>query len=406
MKASIKLIKSQQRKGDTVPIYVELAHKNSRKRQKIGNTKLEDWDHINNTPLNTHEDYFKLLPIVLDFNAKITKVNFGNYNFNQAVNVLFENAREDLEHKSAMICTFFDTYINEKKAKKRPYQSFVDVKSVLVDYLNYLGKNDLPINDITYEWLNSFIIYKLENGCGEGGVMSYLRTLRSVVFEAQRRTSLQVDRVNHFKGIIKTTTPKPVIEISKEDFKKLLDFKPKISTTKRNKFNVNRNIQIVLFQFYIGGHDYIDIALLKWTDIKGARVKFKRYKNRFKKNGGQEVNNMLNNEALHIINTFGNRDTERIFSFIPCPISNNKKYIEYRRNVNHSLQRISEQLKIPILKTKSTRYLFRTYAGELLVHDLIVMKLQGHQPEGITYKYQGTISNDKLDFYHKEIIAL
>ena len=52
------------------------------------------------------------------------------------------------------------------------------------------------------------------------------------------------------------------------------------------------------------------------------------------------------------------------------------------------------------------RYIFRTYAGELLIHDLIVTKIQGHRPSGVTYGYQGKISFDVQDREHLKIIDI
>jgi hypothetical protein len=237
-----------------------------------------------------------------------------------------------------------------------------------------------------------------------GGIMSYLRTIRAVYKEAQRRTSLKIKTDNPFLGVMRTPTPKKVIELHPKQLKITTNYQP-ITSNPVSASKQHRNLDVLLFQFYIGGHDLIDIALLQWDYIKKNRVVFKRYKNRNKKNGGPVVDNILFTEALQVIELYGDKTTPRIFSFIPDPLIDKKKYNYFRRTFNRSLESISKNKNLrENLKSKSTRYLFRTYAGELLIHNLIVMKLQGHTPEGITYNYQGNISHKVVDESHRKII--
>lgn len=246
--------------------------------------------------------------------------------------------------------------------------------------------------------VKEFVLFKLKTSCTEAGVMSYLRTIKAVYKEAQRRTSLNIKSHNPFLGIIKTTKTKPIIKLQPEELKKLDAFIPHKFTSAKALKHMKQIRDIFLFQLLIGGHDFIDIALLKWDNIKDNRINFQRYKLRNRTNGGAIIDNKRHKKALQIINKHGDLKDERIFSFIPNPIIQQKAYIFFRGNANRTLQSISKSLGYKnALKTKSPRYLFRTYAGELLIHDLIVMKLQGHTPKGVTFNYQGAISYKVID---------
>ncbi|MGE5944083.1 MAG: phage integrase SAM-like domain-containing protein [Flavobacteriales bacterium] len=404
MKTSISILTSKTTKNGH-PIYVELfISAKNRPRKIIGYSQLHFWDAENNNLLKQHPEYHLLLPKILDYKAKCIKIDYGDYSPEEAKNILFDikDASND-ESKQAMFLDFFDIRIKEKKAKGESHESYSDVKKIILKYID--PKTDIPINAITYEWLNAFILYAISTTrCEMGGAMSYLRTMRAVYKEAQRRTSLKVKQDNPFLGIMKTPTPKAVIEITPNQLK--LDTEYKSNTTNKKSAAVSeRNFKLLLFQFYIGGHDLADVALLKWKQIKNNRVVFRRYKNRNKTNGGPLVDNKLFAEALNIIEAYGNKETDRVFSFIPSPIKNQKEYSYFRRTYNRSLEAISKNKNLPeYLKSKSTRYLFRTYSGELLIHNLIVMKLQGHTPEGITYNYQGSISYQVMDDAHRKII--
>ena len=69
-----------------------------------------------------------------------------------------------------------------------------------------------------------------------------------------------------------------------------------------------------------------------------------------------------------------------------------------------SLERIAKSAGIPHVTLKSPRFIFRTMAGELLIHDILVAKIMGHKLEGITYRYQSSISKKVQDQAHLKII--
>lgn len=397
MKAVLKLITSEKSTKNGYPIYVKLTDGNKRFKKVIGHSFINDWDGFNNQPLASHPYYMELMPLVLDLKSVIGKINLMNIDFVVAKNLLLQ----DDKNASTGFIVFFEDRIKELRSLGKNVDSFVSVKNILK---NYVG-GEIDIVDINYKFLKQFMVYKLNDGMTEGGVMSYLAMIRSVYKEAQREGLADVT-LNPFLGLIKKVDPVEKIRPNLKHIKQLINFTPKKGTTKANDYNIKRAVSVWLFQFYIGGHDYVDIALLNKNHIVNGRIVFKRYKNRNKAGGGPLINNKLFPEALEIINTFGNVSGYRIFNFIPNPKTHHKDYLNYRRNVNHTLSRVSKTLGIPKLTTKTSRYVFRTIAGELLVHDLIVTLLQGHKNNSISYRYQGLISYKKQDKHHKKIIKL
>lgn len=403
MIATIKLITSQRPSKNGFPVIVELFESpQQRPRKTIGHSFPEFWNEIKSEPFKEHPNFFDLLPVVLDYNAKITKINYGDYSFEDAKAILFGKEKISVKTVDIGFFDFLDAFIKKKETKGESTQKFTDLKSVLKKYTN---NTDFKINELTYEWLDAFSMNKLQTGCNQGGLMTYLRAMRTVYKEAQRHTSLKIKPDNPFLGMIKTTVTKEVLELTPGQINLLLNFEAKPSTTEAAHYKMKRNIAVWYFQFLIGGSDYVDIALLKWRDVKEDRIQFKRYKNRNMLNGGVTINNFLNKDARAIIDNFGTKDNERIFSFIPDP-KNEESYKNFRNNVNRSLGTICKQVGVPRITTKSTRYIFRTYAGEKLIHDLVVMKLQGHTPEGVTYRYQGSISTKVQDKAHKKIVKM
>lgn len=298
---------------------------------------------------------------------------------------------------------FFDVRMQEKLKAGESITHYQLTKDRLV---NYLGPgNDINMNAITYEWLNTFVLHKLDSGTNRGGINSYLETMRAVYKEAQRRESLNIKKDNPFKGVIKGSKRREIVELSKDDLKKLLSYNPEKAPTKLAAKIQRRHIALWIFQYVIGGHDYIDVARLKWNDIKDNRIRFKRYKNRNKIDGGTLVDNLLLPFSLEVIDRYGTKENTRVFGFIPDPEKHYTQYTDYRSNVNRSLKTVCKNLNIATtIKTKSPRYLFRSKAGELLIHDLIVMQLMGHKAAEITYKYQSKLPAAVVDAAHKSIV--
>lgn len=397
MKAVIQLVSYEKSTKEGFPVYVKLSHGKKRFKKVIGHSLLSDWDQVNNQPLSTHPYFMDFVSLVLDLKSVIGKINLGAVDFETAKALLLSN---DESIVSSGFISYFEGRIVELESLGKNVDSFIGVKNILKQYVG----GEIAISELNYRFLKRFMVYKLNDGMTEGGVMSYLATIRSVYKEAQREGL--VDRtLNPFLGLIKAVDPIEKKRPNVAHLEKLLNFQPKKGTTKANAFNIKRAVALWLFQFYIGGHDYVDVALLKRKNIVDGRVVFKRYKNRNRKSGGPEINNKLFPVALEILQHYGS-DGDRLFDFIPDPINDHKAYINYRRNVNHTLDRVSKTLDIPKLTTKTSRYVFRTIAGELLVHDLIVTLLQGHKNNSISYRYQGLISHKKQDKYHKKIISI
>ncbi|GAA4274952.1 phage integrase SAM-like domain-containing protein [Aquimarina gracilis] len=315
---------------------------------------------------------------------------------------LLKKKLEELEKNNTIgILEFFDIRIQELKDQGKSLTAYQDTKNQIS---NFLLDEDISINNIDYEWLNKFVIFKQKYGKGNGNVPFLLKTLRALYKEAQRRESLNIKPDNPFLGLIKNTRIKDVPDFSVADIKKLFSYSPKKSTTTKSLFTSQRHIDIFLFQFAIGGHDYADIANLKWGNIRSGRVIFKRFKNRNKPNGGEKVDNLLNEFALNVLDKYGDRNSEKVFSHLPYP-TNIDSYGNKRQNANQSLKRISDTLGFATaLTSKTPRYLFRSFGGELLINDLILMQLQAHKKTGVTFNYQRKIPNEILDKEHKKIL--
>ena len=307
--------------------------------------------------------------------------------------LLKKQLKELQKDSGAMLLEFFDVIKNEREDSGRP---FIDLESTKSQWVNFLGQgNDVRINNVDYEFLNSFILYKKKYGKGKGGIKFYLATTRAVYKEAQRRKSMGIKSDNPFLGLIKSNKKKVMALHTSDQLKSLFEFEPRHGTTEKSKSIMQRNIALFFFQFSIGGHDYADIANLKWENIKDDRVGFYRFKLRYKDDPGEYVDNFLSLYAKKVLKKYSTPKNERVFAFIPTP--GTTSYTNFNRLIGKSLGRISDTLEIPKLKTKTPRYLFRSFAGELGIDTLRIDQIQGRRTDDLSSGYQRTFSHELID---------
>ncbi|WP_036383945.1 phage integrase SAM-like domain-containing protein [Muricauda sp. MAR_2010_75] len=382
-------------------------------------SSIEHWG--DNGLLKSHPDYRRLKKKLLDREFQLVReVDYCNENNLGLIESfeLIKNGIDDRETRilqlkkelrslegdnEAMLFEFWDLFIKERISQKKSIKAFVDTKQQLKDFMLV---DDMAINDINYEFLNEFSNYKYANDCGTGGVSFYLRTLRTVYLAAQKRESLGIKSVNPFKGLINESVSKDPVEMTVDEMKKWKNFTPHKFTRESAAKKMIKKRDMWLFQFYIGGHDFVDIALLEWKkNIRNGRIRFKRYKNRRHPNGGPTIDNVLTPMAMEIIKKHGTPYRDRVFSFIPHP-NDKESYSHYINNTRRALKKISEDLELKDrMNTKSTRYIFKTWGDQLQIHEGTIKQIQGHSKQGVSSRYGARLPDRVVDRVMKKIIT-
>ncbi|MFV0231864.1 site-specific integrase [Empedobacter falsenii] len=303
-----------------------------------------------------------------------------------------------------MLFEFTEKYLNEKRQRKEMIRLHEAVLNRFKLFIH--PREDIAINDLTYELLNDFQVH-LTNEISLNSSKSYIKKFNNIFREAQKRENLNIKLKNPFSDLKKiNTVEKDDKTISLESLKKVLnlDIFNEIKILPQIK---QRAVDLFLFQFAIGGHDLVDLANLKWSNIKDDRIIFKRHKNRSHNNGGVLVNNKLFPIALNVIEKYGTKENERVFSFIPLPDyeTKNHEYLCFNISYNNNLKSIQNHLQLTDkLLSKRARYTFNTIAGNLLINRDIIEEIQGHTQSSISHGYYGGTFNDIKDAEHLKVI--
>lgn len=306
--------------------------------------------------------------------------------------------------KPTMLFDFSERYIQEKINRKELVRIH---RSVLLKFKSFISpKENIAINDLKIELLLDFQNYLSEN-MSEESVNTYFSKFQSIFLAAQNREDLNIKQQNPFKFIKKVNVNKDIDKsISLESLRKLKNYNFEnwkwIDKTKYKMI-----VDLFLFQIAIGGHDFIDITELKWTNIKNDRISFKRNKNRKLNNGGPLINNKLFPFALEVIEKYGTKENERVFSFIPRPDyeSDNSEYKIHQAGYNRILTAIKNKAEIKEeVISKRARYTFNTIAGNLLINRDMIEEIQGHTQSSISHGYYGGTLNEIKDAEHLKVI--
>lgn len=307
---------------------------------------------------------------------------------------------------SIKLIDFYKEYVNEMKSQNLRVEYVGSVINKLGSFLSTEGQSieDLLINSIDYEMLVKYRLFLIDGGFSDTTISTYFATLKKIFKEAQKRKSLNVKPDNPFDLFkLKKRRREKKRDLDLNELKLLINAEV-LSDHKPVNIKYLMLRDILIFQFLIGGHDLVELSNLKWKNIKNGRISFYRSKNK-RFDGGEFVDNMLHSLAVEIIEKYGTKDSDRVFSFIPSMDTERDKYKSYNIVAGDGIKRFSAKIGIETsVRTKIMRYTFNTIARNLLVNDTMLEKIQGHKNSNISHGYFGATKYEVQDAEHLKVI--
>lgn len=137
----------------------------------------------------------------------------------------------------------------------------------------FVAKKNLRFNEISFAFLKKYEHHLRSRGVKDTTISAYMRTLRALINRAVKEKicksdyypfkEYQISELNH-------STRKRAI--SMEEIEKILQSEPEENTTQLHSKH------LFTFSFYCRGMNFKDMALLKWSDIHGNRIHYRRSK--------------------------------------------------------------------------------------------------------------------------------
>lgn len=317
------------------------------------------------------------------------------------------------------LLSYFEHLISQfestnKLGNKKVYQ---DVKNNLKKFIK--TDDDVDFSNVTVKFCNEWETYMRIKGLNEVTMSVKFRTLRAVLNKAIAdgyakqenypfaRNPAERYRFQTGKFDVKTNKR----AISRVDLQKIEDFQPEAyegpyaSLRDRQQRHLLAK-HVFLFSYYCGGINFVDIALLKWsninTDIHGIdRISYIR-----RKTGGY-FNPKILPYASQILSCYSytRNDKEDSYIFPILTSSLHKTAAQIHNRVNKVMSQINSDLKLIAdkcgIKVNLTTYVARhTFATSLRLAGeeiRVISQAMGHTSEETTRIYLKELNTELID---------
>ena len=266
-------------------------------------------------------------------------------------------------------------------------------------------KKNIEIKKITPEWLDNYKENLIKDKKSISTVSVYLRQIRAVVNYAISKKYLSADKYPFANFEVPTSEPNKRA-LNDNEIKTLIYYKTESEQEQRA-------IDFWLFSYLGNGINFKDIALLKYSNIKGDYINFIREKTKNKRRIITEIKIYLLPEMKKIVKQYGNKkNNENDFVF---PIVNSKmnprvqynEIAQFIKTTNKYLKRISSDLKFDFdCTTYYARHSFATKQKRSGVSIEHISESLGHSSITTTENYLKRFPDEDIKVNASKLLDL
>ena len=272
----------------------------------------------------------------------------------------------------------------------------------LTSILTY--KKNLKVAHITPDFLKGYEKWMTDKGRSLTTVGMYLRALRTIFNLAIENDVIDASKYP-FKKYTIPAPQKISRTLKKEEIKLMINY-----TAKRNSDALALDYWV--FSFISNGMNFKDIALLKYENIKGDFIEFRRAKTkRISKNNSLPIMVPLDDSLLYIINKRGNKSKKKndyIFPILKHGLTPQEEYDHIKtfvRNTNKKLTRVGIELGLSLKVTSYVaRHCFATIQKNNNAPLAYISEALGHTNLKTTQNYFGRFEDESLKAFHSGLM--
>lgn len=244
--------------------------------------------------------------------------------------------------------------------------------------------DDVPISRINKSLIKDYEKYLLNKGIKWNTISFYMRTLRAVYNRAVDHEL--VVNCNPFRNVYTGIGKTKKRAVSIEIMQNIKNFKP-------DTVDMEFARDMFMFSFYAHGMSFIDMAYLKFSDIKDGILTYKRKKT------GQQLKMEWNNEMDMIANKWKSCNGLYVLPIIKkCngKERNQFRYMQYK--INKELNKLGKQMNPnQELTMYVARHSWASIAQKLNIPIEIISNGMGHDSERTTRIYLKGIETCEVD---------
>lgn len=322
-----------------------------------------------------------------EFNRILKNVNIlverGTFSFSNLNNMLGKNIGGTLNE---MISAKIKELENEEKFGTSAF--YKGTLSLLKRYM----KHDVPIKEVTVEWLNGLEKFILKTA-NQTTVAMNMRNIRAIMNIAKQVGVIRESDYPFGRGKyqIKEGSGKKKA-LNKKQLKAIAEYSDGNMTTEFYR-------DLWLFIYFCNGLNVADLISLKFSDIQNGEISFIRKKTKDRTRDVKRIYATITPEMYSIINKWGNdpKKSVYIFPFLkPCDSAweHEKKKKNLTKLINKRMKMIGEKLNLGKITTYVARHTYATVLRNEGVPISIISPMLGHSSVTTTEIYLADLESE------------
>ena len=385
MITSVKLMLNKSRilNNGSYPLVFQVIHNRRKKLLYTGyRMKEEVFDELEGKIMNGVGSTFTATEVV-KMNRELRKMrNQIDIRIRQLERTREEFAVEDILTQNAFGTGksqfYLLRYINaqiERKQELKKVGMAAAYKSTRSSLAKFIGRPDVRMSEVDLAFVRRYEDFLYSNGASGNTVSYYLRNLRSLYNQAV--TDGYHPRGEYPFAKAQTRPAKTVKRaLSRTDMQNLADL------NLENEPELEFTRDLYLFSFYAQGMAFVDIVLLKKTDICNGVLTYSRHKSK------QLIRIVVTPQMQGVIDKY-NTENEYLFPIISGEYASGyQKYRLALGRINRHLKKIAvvADIKVP-LTTYTARHTWATLARDYGAPISVISAGLGHTSEEMTRVY-------------------
>lgn len=322
-----------------------------------------------------------------EFNRILKNVDIlverGTFSFSNLNNMLGKNIGGTLNE---MISAKIKELENEEKFGTSAF--YKGTLSLLKRYM----KHDVPINEVTVEWLNGLEKFILKTA-NQTTVAMNMRNIRATMNIAKQVGVIRESDYPFGRGKyqIKEGSEKKKA-LNKKQLKAIAEYSDGSMTTEFYR-------DLWLFIYFCNGLNVADLISLKFSDIQNGEISFIRKKTKDRTRDVKRIYAAITPEMYSIINKWGNdpKKSVYIFPFLKPGDSaweHEKKKKNLTKLINKRMKMIGEKLNLGKITTYVARHTYATVLRNEGVPISIISPMLGHSSVTTTEIYLADLESE------------
>lgn len=310
-------------------------------------------------------------------------VERGTFSFSNLNHMLGKNIGGTLNE---MISAKIKELENEEKFGTSAF--YKGTLSLLKRYM----KHDVPINEVTVEWLNGLEKFILKTA-NQTTVAMNMRNIRATMNIAKQVGVIRESDYPFGRGKyqIKEGSGKKKA-LNKKQLKAIAEYSDGSMTTEFYR-------DLWLFIYFCNGLNVADLISLKFSDIQNGEISFIRKKTKDRTRDVKRIYAAITPEMYSIINKWGNdpKKSVYIFPFLKPGDSaweHEKKKKNLTKLINKRMKMIGEKLNLGKITTYVARHTYATVLRNEGVPISIISPMLGHSSVTTTEIYLADLESE------------